>query len=92
MAAYFRWGMFYRGVLEARGLNIPDVQKLCMDYVAPPRHYRFARGERLPTAPELKWMEKRLNFNTPVEVLNAEDKYGRPMKDFQLNLTLRGAK
>ncbi len=86
-APFFRWGMFIRGVAEARGMDIPDMQLLCKEYVAPPRWYRFMRGERVATAAELKHMEKRLNFNTPAEVLVPEDSKGRPVKDLQLNLS-----
>lgn len=87
-APYFRWGMFIRGIMEARGLDIPDCQELCKVKVEPPRWYRFMRGERCPTARELKHMEKRLAFNTPEEVLEPEDSKGRPIKDIQLNLGL----
>lgn len=86
---FFRFGMYYRTILETRGLTVPDVQRLCVSKVKPARHYRFLRGERLPDVKELKHMEKRLNFNTPEDVLNAEDRFGRPVKDFQLNLSLR---
>jgi hypothetical protein len=85
-APFFRWGMFIRGIAEARGLDIADLQRLCKEHVAAPRWYRFFRGERGPTATELKHMEKRLNFNTPVEMLASEDSMGRPVKDIQLNL------
>jgi len=85
-APYFRWGMFIRGVIEARGLDISDCQRICKESVAPPRWYRFLRGERGPTAKEIKHMEKRLAFNTPEEVLDPEDSLGRPIKDIQLRL------
>lgn len=83
---FFRWGMFIRTIAEERGLDIPDCQRLCKDHIAPPRWYRWFRGERGPTAVELKWAEKRLNFNTPVDALHQEDSQGRPRKDFELNL------
>lgn len=78
--------MFYRQILEDRGLNVSEAQRICIDYVASPRHYRFLRGERIPDSQELKWMEKRLNFNTPVEVLSQEDNKGRPVKSVQFTL------
>lgn len=85
-APYFKWGMFYRGILSSRGLSIPDVQKLCAEYVHPKRHYRFFKGEREPNSAELKWMEKRMAFNTPTEMLLQEDKFGRQIKHNQLLL------
>jgi len=87
-APYFRFGMFIRGIIEARGLNIPECQRLCKERISGPRWYRFMRGERIPTAIELKHMERRLAFNTPEEVLSPEDSLGRPIKDIQLNLAL----
>ena len=74
--------------MEARGLNIPDCQRLCKERVASPRWYRFIRGERVPTSMELKHLERRLAFNTPEEVLAPEDSHGRPVKNIQLNLSL----
>lgn len=84
---YFRWAIFIRGIMEARGLDISDCQRLCKEKVHPARWYRFRRGEREPSARELKHMEKRLAFNTPEEVLDAEDSFGRPVKDMQLKLS-----
>lgn len=74
--------------MEARGLDIPDCQRICKEKIAPPRWYRFIRGERGPTAIEIKHMEKRLAFNTPEDVLEPEDSQGRPVKDMQINLAL----
>lgn len=76
--------------METRGLDIPDCQKICKARVAAPRWYRFVRGERGPTAVELKHMEKRLSFNTPEDALVPEDSQGRPVKDIQINLALGG--
>ena len=79
--------MFVRDVMEVRGLDIPDCQRLCREKVAAPRWYRWIRGERGPTAVELKHFERKFGVNTPEKVLEPEDSLGRPIKDIQLHLS-----
>ena len=88
-APYFRFAMFYQTILDDRGLTVPEVARICEKFVSKPRHYRFLRVERLPESDEIKFMEKRLKFDTPPEYLRSEDSHGRPVKNMQLDLTFK---